>query len=271
MNKPSIIYGTAWKEERTTDLVKTALSVGFSAVDTANQPKHYQETLVGEAMLSAFNEGIKREDFFIQTKFTPPDGQDNRIPYELSANLTTQVKQSFASSLKNLHTDYVDSYLLHGPYSRFGLGNSDWEVWHEIEDLYRTEKVRRIGISNVSLEQLETLHKKAEIKPMVVQNRCYADQGWDREVREFCIAHDIIYQGFSLLTANPYVLQDNRVKDIARGLGKTAIQVVFRLALQIGITPLTGTTNKEHMKEDLEIFDFELSQEEVEIILNIGV
>ena len=126
MKIPSLIYGTAWKEDATADLVKAAISAGFNAVDTANQPRHYQEPLVGAALQSIFDGGIKREALFLQTKFTPVDGQDYRIPYDRTSDLTTQVKQSFANSLENLYTDYVDSYLLHGPYSTFGLGKSDW-------------------------------------------------------------------------------------------------------------------------------------------------
>ncbi|MCF6147403.1 MAG: aldo/keto reductase [Candidatus Kuenenia sp.] len=266
MEIPSFIYGTAWKEDATVDLVKKAISSGFKAIDTANQPRHYQEHLVGEALQSIFGRGIKRETLFLQTKFTPVDGHDQRIPYDRRADLVTQVKQSFASSLEHLHTDYVDSYLLHGPYSDYGLGKSDWEVWRAIEDIYRSGKIRMIGISNVSREQLEILVAKAEIKPMVVQNRCFANQGWDREVRVYCFTHDILYQGFSLLTANAFLFQNSKVKKIARQKGMTIAQVVFRFALHVGILPLTGTTDKQHMKEDLNIFDYELTKEEVQEI-----
>lgn len=270
MKIPSFIYGTAWKEGATTDLVKTALSAGFNAIDTANQPRHYQEHLVGEVLQSIFNGGSKRETLFLQTKFTPVDGHDQRIPYDRKAGLTAQVEQSFASSLEHLHTDYVDSYLLHGPYSSYGLGKSDWEVWQAIEDIHLSGKARMIGISNVSREQLEILVTKAEIKPMVVQNRCFANQGWDREVREYCHNQDIMYQGFSLLTANTFLFQNNKVKKIARQKGMTVAQVLFRFALHVGIIPLTGTTDKQHMKEDLRIFDYELTKEEVQAIETIA-
>lgn len=263
---PSFIYGTAWKEDATAELVKMAVSNGFSGIDTANQPRHYQEHLVGEALLKLFGEGIEREDLFLQSKFTPADGHDHRIPYDPSADLTTQVKQSFGSTLKNLHTDYLDSYLLHSPYSHQGLGNEDWEVWSVIEGLYKSGKTRFIGISNVNVEQLELLTKKAEIKPMVVQNRCFAARGWDREVRDFCKAHHIVYEGFSLLTANPFVLQNPVVQDIARELERTPEQVVFRYSIQIGILPLTGTTSELHMKEDLLVKEFELNNDDLKMI-----
>ncbi len=263
---PSFIYGTAWKKDATAELVKMAVSNGFSGIDTANQPRHYQEHLVGEALLKLSGEGIEREDLFLQSKFTPTDGHDHRIPYDPSADLTTQVKQSFGSSLKNLHTDYLDSYLLHSPYSNSGLGNEDWEVWSVIEELYKSGKTRFIGISNVNVEQLELLTEKAEIKPMVVQNRCFAARGWDREVRDYCKAHHIVYEGFSLLTANPFVLQNPVVQDIARELERTPEQVVFRFSIQIGILPLTGTTSELHMKEDLLVKEFELDNDDLKMI-----
>ena len=263
---PSFIYGTAWKEDATAELVNMAVSTGFCGIDTANQPKHYQEPLVGEALLKLASEGIERETLFVQTKFTPVDGQDNRIPYDPSADLTTQVKQSFESSLENLRTDYLDSYLLHGPYSHPGLGDEDWEVWSAIEEFYKSGKTRFIGISNVNIKQLKLLTEKVIIKPMVVQNRCYATQGWDREVRDFCKTNQIVYEGFSLLTANTFVLQNPKVQKIARGLGRTPEQVVFRFSMQVGILPLTGTRSEQHMKEDLQVKDFELNSDDLNLI-----
>src|SRR6202022_2289790 len=110
------------------------------------------------------------------------------------AEIATQVESSFQSSLKHLHTDYVDSYLLHGPYSRDGLIEEDWQVWQAIEKLYTAGRAKRIGISNVNLTQLKLLVQEAKIKPMIVQNRCYAQLGWDKAIREFCKSHQIMYQ-----------------------------------------------------------------------------
>ena len=199
---PSFMYGTAWKEEATTELVQLAVTSGFRAIDTANQLIHYQEALVGEALQTVRKEGIERDALFLQTKFTSADGQDHRTPYDASADLTTQVRQSFDSSLTHLCTEYVDSYVLHGPHQRRGLGEADWEVWAAMEGLYQSGKTKMIGISNVTAGQLALLCEQANVKPMVVQNRCFAAVGWDKEVREICQAQGIIYQGFSLLTAN---------------------------------------------------------------------
>lgn len=268
---PSFMYGTAWKKEATTQLVLSAVESGFKAIDTANQLIHYQEALVGEALQALHKKGVKRDTLFLQTKFTSVGGQDHRTPYDPSADLTTQVKQSFASSLTHLVTDYVDSYVLHAPYSRRGLGEADWEVWAAMEAIYQSEKTRMIGVSNITAGQLTLLCERANHKPMVVQNRCYAVLAWDKEVREICQSHGIIYQGFSLLTANRQVLVAPEVQQIARRLGATPAQIIFRFAMQIGMLPLTGTASQEHMIEDLQAEQLTLSSEEVEQIEMIAV
>lgn len=269
---PAFMYGTAWKKDQTTRLVELAVHSGFTAIDTANQLIHYQEALVGEALLLLAEAGIKRESLFLQTKFTSVAGQDHRIPYDPSADLPTQVQQSCESSLQHLHTDYLDSYVLHGPYSRWGLSQADWDVWGAIEAFYHAGKTKMIGISNVQADQLRELCEKASIKPMVVQNRCYASMGWDKDVRSICQAQGIIYQGFSLLTANQDVLRDPAVWDIAKRVGANPMQIIFRFALQIGMLPLTGTTDESHMKQDLAVLtQFELSQNDLQIIETISV
>lgn len=267
---PSFMYGTAWKKEATTQLVQSAVAAGFTAIDTANQLIHYQEALVGEALVVLAQQGIARDRLFLQTKFTPTNGQDHRTPYDASASLTTQVTQSFDSSLAHLHTDYLDSYVLHGPYQRQGLGNADWEVWAAIEGLYQSEKSKMIGISNVTSEQLTQLCARAAVKPMMVQNRCYAALGWDKAVREICRTHGIIYQGFSLLTANREIFAEPSVRAIAQRLGTGLAQVVFRFAMQVGMLPLTGTTNPQHMKDDLLAEQVTLTAEDMQIIETIG-
>jgi diketogulonate reductase-like aldo/keto reductase len=269
---PSFMYGTAWKEEQTARLVELAVDSGFTAIDTANQLIHYQEALVGEALLALAKKGVKRESLFLQTKFTSVSGQDHRTPYDQSADLPTQVKQSFDSSLKHIHTDYLDSYVLHGPHSRWGLNQADWDVWATMETYLGAGKTKIIGISNVQANQLQELCEKASVKPMVVQNRCYAVMGWDKEVREICKAQGIIYQGFSLLTANQDVLRDPQVWEIAKRVGANPLQVIFRFALQIGMLPVTGTTNEQHMKDDLAVLTkFELSTDDVQKIESIGI
>ena len=268
---PSFMYGTAWKKEATKQLVQLAVASGFTAIDTANQLIHYQEALVGEALQALEKNGVKRDTLFLQTKFTSVGGQGGRTPYDASADLTTQVRQSFDSSLTHLGTAYVDSYVLHAPFSRRGLGEEDWEVWAAMEGLYQSGKTKIIGISNIAAGQLTELCEQANVKPMVVQNRCFAALGWDKEVREICQAHGIIYQGFSLLTANGEVLADPEIQTIAKRLGTGPAQIIFRFAMRIGMLPLTGTTSQQHMKEDLQAEQLALSSEEIQRIETIAV
>jgi len=268
---PSFMYGTAWKKEATTQLVQLAVASGFTAIDTANQLIHYQEALVGEALRALAKKGIKRDALFLQTKFTSVDGQGSQTPYDASADLATQARQSFDSSLTHLDTEYIDSYVLHAPISRRGLGEADWDVWAAMEGLYQSGKTTLIGISNVAAGQLTQLCEQANVKPMVVQNRCFAVLGWDQEVREICQANGIIYQGFSLLTANRDVLADREIQAIAKRLGTGPAQIIFRFAMQIGMLPLTGTTSQQHMKEDLQAEHLTLSSEEIQRIETIAL
>lgn len=268
---PSFMYGTAWKKEATTRLVQQAVEAGFTAIDTANQLIHYDEARVGEALVTLAKQGIARDRLFLQTKFTPVNGQDHRTPYDPNAGITTQVTQSFDSSLAHLHTDHLDSYVLHGPYYRGGLGPEDWEVWAALETLYDSGKTKMIGISNVSAGQLALLCERATHKPMVVQNRCYASFGWDKAVRELCRTHHIIYQGFSLLTANREVFIDPNVRALAEKYTTGVAQIVFRFAMQIGMLPLTGTTNPQHMAADLSSDQFTLTADELHHIETIGL
>jgi diketogulonate reductase-like aldo/keto reductase len=127
-----------------------------------------------------------------------------------------------------------------------------------------------LGVSNVSLEQLESLVRGARVRPRFVQNRCYASQGWDHDVRQFCRAHEIVYQGFSLLTANRDVLTHPEIVRIAQQHGRTVSQLVFRFALDVGMLPVTGTTSAQHMRADLDIFDFELTSDEVAMIEDLA-
>src|SRR3990167_10182263 len=111
---PPILYGTAWKEDDTQRLVMQALTSGFKGIDTANQRRHYFEEGVGLGIQQFLKSSQKtRNDLFIQTKFTSVHGQDHRKPYDDFDSLTNQVKQSFASSLEHLQTNYIDSYILH--------------------------------------------------------------------------------------------------------------------------------------------------------------
>ena len=263
---PSFIYGTAWKEDRTRELTLQALRAGFRAVDTANQRRHYVEAAVGEAVAAFLGEGHTHDELFLQTKFTYARGQDHRLPYDPRAPYAAQVEQSFASSLEHLQVTHLDSYVLHGPEGGYGLTEGDLAVWRAMEALHAAGKTRLLGVSNVSRGQLQTLYRHAAIKPAFVQNRCFARDGWDAEIRAFCRDHGAVYQGFSLLTANVREISGPVIPGLARRLGRTPAQVAFRFALEVGMIPLTGTSSPAHLSEDLACLDFRLDADAVRAI-----
>jgi diketogulonate reductase-like aldo/keto reductase len=264
---PDFLYGTAWKESRTAALTELALRAGFRAIDTANQRRHYFEAGVGEALSAAYQAGlVTRADLFLQTKFTYQRGQDHRLPYDPAADLSIQVAQSMASSLEHLGTDYVDSYVLHGPSSNYNWSDDDTEVWQAMVKERDAGRTRRLGVSNVSLAHMEQMASVHGAAPAFVQNRCFARLGWDREVRKFCAERKIIYQGFSLLTANPEVLSHPLVGAIAKAASATPAQIVFAFARAVGMLPLTGTSSVEHMQQDLASRNLTLPPEAVQMI-----
>ena len=268
MKIPNMIYGTAWKKENTTNLVFEALKQGFKGVDTACQPKHYREDLVGLGLLKAYEIGIKRQDLFIQTKFTPIDGQDqSNMPYLVSDEIEIQVEKSFQTSKKNLHTDFINAYILHSPVYP---GSKLQKVWQKMEEFYNKKEVGQLGISNCyELDVLKYLFNNAKVKPTILQNRFYAQSGYDKELRAFCNENNIKYESFWSLTANPNILVSEVLQNLAVKYQRGVAEIFYRFLNHINITPLNGTTSTKHMIEDLKIGEFELTNDEINSILNL--
>ncbi|WP_228712020.1 aldo/keto reductase family protein [Halarcobacter ebronensis] len=260
---PNIIYGTAWKKYSTSFLVKQAILEGFRAIDTAGQPKHYHEDLVGKGLEDAYRSGIKRESLFLQTKYTPIEGQDKtNMPYLERDSVVTQIEKSFKRSKENLRTKYIDSYLLHSPVfpSKRLL-----ETWDVMSGLVKNKEVGQIGICNCyDLDVLIYLYEKSEIKPSIVQNRFYSQTGYDKEIRKWCKEKSIVYQGFWTLTANQTIVDSSLVFDLSEKYRVNQATIFYRFLNHIGIVPLNGTTNTEHMREDMKINSFELTKNEIE-------
>lgn len=264
---PPLLYGTAWKKDDTARLVHSALCAGFRGVDTACQPKHYDEAGVGQGIARFLGEGqVTRAELYVQTKFTPLDGQDpRRVPYDKARPLREQVRESCAVSRSNLRVDVLDGLILHSPLRTF---EQTLEVWSAFEELVEQGLVRTLGLSNCyELQFVRALWERVAVKPRVLQNRFYANTGYDVALREFCQQVNITYQSFWTLTANPHVLQAKAVVDAARRLGFTTAQVFYRCLTQLGIVPLVGTTSSVHMAQDLAIFDVQLRPSEVEDIV----
>ncbi|KAL4904412.1 hypothetical protein BDW74DRAFT_168438 [Aspergillus multicolor] len=256
---PTIVYGTAWKKDRTADLVHQAIKSGFRAADTAAQPKHYREDLVGEGMRRALGDGIvRREDLYIQTKFTSVQGQNrDDMPYDPNVSVADQVHASVRSSLYNLRSSaspgsaketYLDALVLHSPLPTMA---QTIEAWSTLET-YVPDRIRHLGISNTTLPVLRELVSLAKVKPAVVQNRFYGGTQFDVPLRAYCREHEIIYQSFWTLTANPELAQSEPVIFLARDAGVSSAAALYGLVLSLGQTTiLNGTTKEEHMEADL--------------------
>ncbi|KDQ21752.1 hypothetical protein BOTBODRAFT_61376 [Botryobasidium botryosum FD-172 SS1] len=250
---PKIIYGTAWKREHTADLIVKAVKQGFRAIDTACQPKHYREDLVGSALGTLYESNIiKREDLFLQTKYTPIGGQDRSqpIPYDPSDAVQAQVRASFSTSLRNLRTTYLDGYLLHSP---LNTDARTLEAWRTLVALRDEGKVRLIGVSNVyDVRVLRLLAAEGGSGVDIVQNRWYEGNVWDGDVVEYCRNEGIHYESFWTLSGSPSLLQHPSILSISRKLSCTPAQAIFRLAQEWGVTPLAGSKNEGHMKDGVE-------------------
>ena len=255
--KPYLLYGTAWKENETSRLVQEAIKAGFRFVDTACQPKHYNEPGVGEGIMKAMRElDLSRSDLFIQTKFTSLDGQDpNRLPYDKGAAVEDQVRQSLEASLKNLRTEYIDSFVLHSPMKNH---QETMRVWKVLEEKVDDGLIRQLGVSNCyDLREFQMIYDDARVKPAVLQNRFYSDSGFDVDLREYCANHDIRYQSFWTLTSGTtrQNLRKPEIKEMANEKGLTPQTLMYAYMLELGHTPLSGTTNQEHMFADVSIME----------------
>eukprot|EP00571_Detonula_confervacea_P011555 CAMPEP_0172307070 /NCGR_PEP_ID=MMETSP1058-20130122/8000_1 /TAXON_ID=83371 /ORGANISM="Detonula confervacea, Strain CCMP 353" /LENGTH=378 /DNA_ID=CAMNT_0013019141 /DNA_START=76 /DNA_END=1212 /DNA_ORIENTATION=- len=251
--RPYLMYGTAWKKDDTADLVFQAVHAGFRFIDTACQPKHYNEAGVGYGWKTAAETmGLSREDFFLQTKFTAVGGQDpNNLPYMADASLEDQVRQSVHTSLRNLQTDYIDSLVLHSPMETMDL---TLRVWTVFEEFVQEGKVNQLGISNCyKPTDLKQLHQGAKIKPTILQNRFYKDSNFDIELRGICKSLGIQYQSFWTLSGNRKALASSDWIAMAQEKELTPQTLMYAFIMTLGYTPLSGTKDASHMEDDVDI------------------
>jgi len=244
---PYLIYGTAWKESQTSELVKSAILNGYRFIDTANQPKHYNEEGSGDGWTEAVRElNLTRSEIYIQTKFS--QNQDERsAPYNVSAPVSERVRDSVKSSLQHLKTNYLDALILHSPYSKI---ETTMEAWKAMESFVDDGKVLQLGISNCyKLETLSDLYDRSRIKPTILQNHLRTTE-FDPKLLKFTRDHKMQYQAFWTLTANSNHLQKNEIKDFASAKGLSPQLYMYAFLLSIGITPLDGS--KSHQIEDVD-------------------
>eukprot|EP01062_Namystynia_karyoxenos_P016927 TRINITY_DN16236_c0_g1_i5.p3 TRINITY_DN16236_c0_g1~~TRINITY_DN16236_c0_g1_i5.p3 ORF type:complete len:359 (+),score=94.76 TRINITY_DN16236_c0_g1_i5:398-1474(+) len=254
---PRLVYGTAWKKNRTARLVAHAIRAGFRGVDTACQPRHYNERGVGEGLAelagdSECGELCRRGELYVQTKFSPPGAHDrDNAPYDLDAPVEEQVRQSWQRSVANLGTA-PDGWVMHSPYPELGQTVRAWRAMEAVAEAQHHPPA--LGMSNMGdLAQFSALFEKAKIKPIVLQNRFTADLGYDAQLRAFLRDRGVHYQSFWTLTGNPRVLQSEAVRKEARALRRTPHQVFLRYLIDRGLTPLIGARNPRHVSQSLQV------------------
>lgn len=248
-NLPYLIYGTAWKKDSTSTLVKDAVLNGFRFLDTANQPKHYNEEGVGFGWTKAAVElGLERNDFFLQTKFSPLSSQDlNDLPYSETASLSDMVLQSVEGSLQHLQTDYLDALILHSP---FKMMEDTLTVWSAMESLVDNGTVLQLGISNCyNYDTLTELFEKARIKPTILQNHLKTIT-FDPRFLQFTRENNMQYQAFWTLTSNKHHLEKTEIREMAAQKDLSPQLYMYAFLLALHITPLDGSTT--HQIEDVD-------------------
>jgi diketogulonate reductase-like aldo/keto reductase len=252
---PCIGYGT-WQmpnEESTTAAVTAALEAGYRHIDTA--AAYGNEISVGEAIRRS---GIDRGDIFITSKLANTDHG-----YEAA-------RQAFTKTLRLLGTDYLDLYLIHWPNPaafRDCWEQANAESWRAMEEYYREGRIRAIGVSNFFERHLEALYKTAKIVPMVNQMSLSPGQP-QSEIVAYSREHGMLLEAYSPLGTGK-VLGTPEMETYARKYGKSVAQISIRWSLQMGFLPLPKSANPGRIQENIQVFDFELSQEDVEAIAKI--
>ncbi|XP_028039842.1 aldo-keto reductase AKR2E4-like isoform X1 [Bombyx mandarina] len=253
------------KNKQLRDVVMRAIDVGYRHFDTASVYETEQE--IGEAVKMKVEEGVvKREDIFITTKLW--NTQHRR----------TEVAQAINDSLKKLGLDYIDLYLMHWP---IGL-NADYshsdvdfmETWRGLEDAQRMGIVKGIGLSNFNKQQLERVLKEGTIKPDAIQIEVHL-QNVQKEMVEFCQSEGVVVMGYSPFgslvarhgsTVEGPKMDDPVLSSIAQKYGKTTPQIVLRWQIERKVVPIPKTVNPKRLEENINIFDFTLTPDEVEKI-----
>ena len=229
--------------EATASSVRWAVEAGYRHIDAA--AVYGNEESVGEGIRTC---GISRDQLFITSKLWNDDMRKGR---QLEA---------FQESLKRLGTDYLDLYLIHWPVE------NHVESWHVLEQLYQSGAVRAIGVSNYHKKHLEAVAAEAKIMPMVNQFECHPFLSQKQLIR-LCEEYSMAYEAYSPLggQGSP-VLSDPVIHEIAQKRGRTTAQIILRWHLQRGTVILPKSNHRERIHSNAQIFDFELSREEIEII-----
>ncbi|MBR6558627.1 MAG: aldo/keto reductase [Clostridia bacterium] len=254
---PCIGYGT-WQTpdgETAKNCVKTAIELGYRHIDTA--AAYGNEASVGEGIRES---GVKRDELFIATK------------HWISERGYEKTIKAVEDSLTRLGLDYLDLYLIHWPMVQ--KINENWEeinadTWRGFEKMYKDGKIRAIGVSNFLPHHLESLKKNSTIAPMVNQIEFHPGYS-QKEVVDYCKKEGILVQAWSPLGSGA-VLKDEFLAGIAAKYNKSVAQLCIRYAIQNDIVPLPKSTNAERIADNMKVFDFSISAEDMEKIANMDV
>ena len=240
---PSIGFGTykSGDDEETAKIIKNALNLGYKMIDTASF--YNNEVGIGNGIKES---GIDRKDIFIVTKLWNDDhGYDKTI-------------EAFNKSLNNLQVDYIDLYLIHWP------NKLNAETWRAFEHLYETGKVKAIGVCNFKVEHLEELKKTAKIMPMVNQVEIHPFST-KNDIINYCKDNNIKVVAWSPISRGR-VLSNDLMIDLSQKYKKSIVQIVLRWHMQKGVIPIPKSSNENRIKENIDIFDFEISSEDMKAI-----
>lgn len=226
--------------------VYDAIQAGYRLIDTASV--YGNETAVGLAIKRS---GIQREDLFITSKLWVQDAG-----YE-------SAKKAIDLTLENLQTDYIDLYLIHRPF------NDYYGAYRAMEEAYKEGKIKAIGLSNFDAARIVDLMMNNEIKPAVVQVECHPFYQQE-DLREFLQENNILMEAWApFAEGKKHIFQNDVLKTIAQKYGKSVAQVILRWNIQRQIVPLSKTVHTNRMEENLAVFDFELSQEDMHFIASL--
>lgn len=242
---PKLGFGTINQfESQITENVSFALNNGYQLIDTAN--RYGNEVEVGKGIKKS---GIKREDIFLETKLGPTLYENN---------------QAIDDTLKRLDVDYIDLMLLHHPVNNYIY------AYKMLEKAYKEGKIRAIGISNFPVEKIQEILDQCEIVPAVMQVECHPYYPAEA-VKPFCDEHGIALQSwFPLGHGNTDMLNDPVFVQLAQKYHKTTVQIILRWHTQMGFGLVPGSKSKDHIKDNAHIFDFELTNEDMNLIASVN-
>lgn len=236
-------------QHRWVNSLATSLRMGYRLIDYSSA-YGYEQLL----KIAIKKSGIKREDLFIISRAANKDQYNNCV------------RESFLSSLKKIGVDYLDLYMFHWPVTDHYI-----DTYKEIEKLYKEGLVRAIGVCNCHQHHLEAIMKECEIVPMVNEFEVHP-LFTQKPLIGFCQDHGIHVMAYTPLARNDDRIQKNLIlRGIAKKHGKTIYQVILRWDIQNGLTPIPRSSNAERNRQNFDIFDFELSDEEMKAIDSINI